>query len=142
MAGLMILNFGHPLTREQRQSIRELTGQRISKVIDIACQFDPQRPFVEQVERMMDQVGLSAEDWQSLPILVNPPSFAPISCILMAYIHGFAGHFPSILRLRPVAGVAAQFEVAEIINLQEVRDRARGWRRGKEVTSDGECCEK
>jgi hypothetical protein len=127
----MILNFGHPLTREQRQSIRELTGQRISKVIDIGCQFDPQQPFTEQVERLMEQMELSAEDWQTLSILVNPPSFAPISCLLMAFIHGFAGHFPAILRLRPTPGVASQFEVAEIINLQEVRDRARGWRQVK-----------
>jgi hypothetical protein len=34
-----------------------------------------------------------------------------------------------VLRLRPVAdAVPPQFEVAEIINLQAVRDRARGRR--------------
>jgi hypothetical protein len=39
------------------------------------------------------------------------------------------GYFPPVLRLRPVAGsVPPQFEVAEILNLQAVRDRARGSR--------------
>lgn len=132
MPGLLILNFGHPLTREQRQTVRQLTGQRISKVMDLGCQFDPQQPFAEQLERVMEQLDLSAEDWQTLPILVNPPSFAPISCLLMAYIHGLAGHFPAILRLRATPGVASQFEVAEIINLQEVRDRTRERRSRKE----------
>jgi hypothetical protein len=36
------------------------------------------------------------------------------------------GYFPSVLRLRPVPDSnPPQFEVAEIINLQAVRDRAR-----------------
>jgi hypothetical protein len=39
------------------------------------------------------------------------------------------GYFPATLRLRPVAETTPpQFEVAEIINLQAVRDRARQMR--------------
>lgn len=125
MPGLWILNFSHPLTPEQKKTIRTLTGQRISKVLDLKCQFDPQQPFAEQMRRLLDQLNLDYERWQSLSILINPPSFAPIACLLMAELHGRTGHFPAILRLRPTNDVPPQFEVAEIINLQKIRDEAR-----------------
>jgi len=35
------------------------------------------------------------------------------------------GHFPAIIRLRPVGGAAQEYEVAEVINLQAVCDAAR-----------------
>ncbi|MBC7335619.1 MAG: hypothetical protein H5U01_05025 [Clostridia bacterium] len=44
------------------------------------------------------------------------------------------GHFPAIMRLRPTSDVPPQFEVAEIINLQQVRDQARE-RRMREAAS-------
>jgi len=45
---------------------------------------------------------------------------------LLAEVHGRTGYFPTIIRLRPVAGVTPpQFEVAELLNLQAVRDAAR-----------------
>jgi hypothetical protein len=40
------------------------------------------------------------------------------------------GYFPTIIRLRPVANATPpRFEVAELINLQAVRDRAREQRK-------------
>jgi len=134
MPGLWILNFSHPLTPEQKKQIRALTGQRISKVIDLKCQFDPQQPFVDQMRALLDQLELTYEQWQTLPIVVNPPSFAPIACLFLAELHGRVGHFPAIMRLRPTSDVPPQFEVAEIINLQQVRDQARE-RRMKEAAS-------
>jgi hypothetical protein len=36
------------------------------------------------------------------------------------------GYFPTVIRMRPVAGsTPLRFEVAEIVNLQVVRDAAR-----------------
>jgi hypothetical protein len=44
----------------------------------------------------------------------------------LAELHGRMGYFPPILRLRPVEGaIPPRFEVAEIINLQALRDAAR-----------------
>jgi len=125
MPGLWILNFGHPLTSDQKKQIRAMTGQRISKVLEVKCQLDPQRPFFEQTQELLSQVPLTPDQWQTLSILVNPPSFAPIACIVLAELHGRIGHFPPILRLRPTADVPPTFEVAEIINLQNLRDRSR-----------------
>ena len=39
------------------------------------------------------------------------------------------GYFPAVLRLRPVPGNAPpQFELAEVLNLQAMRDAARARR--------------
>ena len=44
----------------------------------------------------------------------------------MAELQGRRGDFPACLRLRPVAGaVPPRFEVAEILNLNEIRNEAR-----------------
>jgi hypothetical protein len=57
---------------------------------------------------------------------VNPPGLAPATAALLAELHGRMGYFPSILRLRPVSGTTpTRYEVAEIINLQALRDAAR-----------------
>jgi len=45
---------------------------------------------------------------------------------LLAYLHGLMGYFPAVIRLRPVEGsTPPQYEVAEVINLQAVREEAR-----------------
>ena len=70
--------------------------------------------------------GLSPTDWQTLPLLVNPPSLNFIAVVLLAEIHGRCGYFPTVLRMRPVPGsTPPRYEVAELVNLQDVRDVAR-----------------
>jgi len=77
----------------------------------------------------VDGAGLTAEEWQTLPLLVNPPSLSVIAGLVLAEIHGRAGYFPAVVRLRPVAGaVPPRFEVAEILNLHEARNIARAER--------------
>jgi len=79
-----------------------------------------------QIRELVDRVGLGPEGWQTTPLLINPPGYAPAAVVLLAELHGRMGHFPAVLRLRPVEGsVPTRYEVAEIVNLQEVRDRAR-----------------
>mgnify|MGYP001335350054 CR=1 FL=1 len=46
--------------------------------------------------------------------------------VLLANLHGRMGYFPPILRMRPVEGaIPPRFELAEVINLQALRDAAR-----------------
>jgi hypothetical protein len=88
--------------------------------------FDHQDPLVEQVEALVDRVGLSAEAWQTEPLVVNPPGYAPATAILLADLHGRMGHFPAMLRLSPLPdSTPTRYQVAEVVNLQQVRDRAR-----------------
>jgi hypothetical protein len=123
---MLLLNFGHPLTEAQLARIRELAGQDIERVVVVPTQFDHAQAFDEQIRELLATVPLSLEQWQTTPLLINPPSLAPITAVLLAEIHGRSGYFPTIVRLRPMAGsVPPQFEVAELLNLQAVRDAAR-----------------
>jgi hypothetical protein len=126
---MFIINFAHPLTEPQLAAIAERAGRAIERVLVVASHFDHAGPFAAQVRTLVDGVGLSPAEWQALPLLINPPSFAPITAVLLAEIHGRAGYFPPVLRLQPVAGsVPTRFEVAEVIDLQAVRDDARARR--------------
>lgn len=126
MSGVTVVNFGHPLTEEQRAQIGERTGGAVARVIDAPAQFDGEAPFAPQVDALLASVGLTAEEWQTLPLVVNPPSFAPIVALLLARLHGVVGHFPTIVRLAPVPGaLPPRFAVAELVDLQAERDHAR-----------------
>jgi len=58
-------------------------------------------------------------------LLINPPGYAPVAFVLLAELHGRIGHFPSLMRLRPKSGPVTTYEVAELLNLQAVRDASR-----------------
>jgi len=123
---MIILNFSHPLTQEHLTQIESITGQKVERVIAIKTQFDNARPFAEQVRELVDSVGFSPEEWQTLPTVIHPPALNFIAVTLLAYLHGLMGYFPAVIRLRPVEGsMPPRYEVAEVINLQEVRNGAR-----------------
>ena len=123
---MLLLNFSHPLTAGQLNTIRELTGRRPERVVEVKTDFDHARPFAEQTRRLVESVCLSPGEWQTELLVVNLPSFSAIAALLLAELHGRMGYFPPIIRLRPVAGATPpRFEVAEILNLQAVRDEVR-----------------
>ena len=123
---MLVINFSHPLTDAQLARIGELAGQNVERVIPVPTQLDHSRAFAEQVRELLEAVGLSATEWQTTPLLVNLPSFAMIAAVLLAELHGRTGYFPTVVRLRPIAGsTPPQFEVAELVNLQLIRDEAR-----------------
>jgi len=127
---MIVINFSHPLTEEQLAQIEALSGQKVERVIEVPTQLDHEAPFAPQVTELVEKVGLSPREWQTLPILINPPSLNAIAVTLLAELHGRMGYFPTIIRLRPVPNaIPPRFEVAELINLQAVRDRARGQRK-------------
>lgn len=123
---MILINFSHPFTPAHLARIEELVGEKIERVIEKAPQFDHCFPFAEQTRMLVDSLGLSPVEWQTASIVVNPPSFGIIVATLLADLHGRMGYFPAVVRLRPEeATVPVRFEVAEVINLQAVRDRAR-----------------
>lgn len=126
---MILLNFSHPLTDAHLHTIVEQTGREVERVIEVKAQFDPDRSFVEQARDLTALAGLTAQEWQALPLMVNLPSLNVIAALLLAELHGRCGYFPAVLRLRPVPNsTPPQFEVAEILNLQTVRDSARQMR--------------
>lgn len=123
---MMVLNFAHPLTEEHKAQIEALTGEAVEWVIAVPVHLDNRQPFVPQLQALMARIPLTPEAWQTARILVNPPSLNFITALLLAELHGRMGYFPPILRLRPVPGaVPPRYEVAKILNLQEVWEQAR-----------------
>jgi hypothetical protein len=122
---MLILNFSHPITAEQRVQIEALAEMPISEIRTIPVQIEQAEPLSSQIAALVDAVGLSPEEWQTMPLLINPPGYAPAAFVLLAELHGRIGHFPTLLRLRPKQGPVTAFEVAELLNLQTVREMAR-----------------
>jgi hypothetical protein len=124
--GIVVVNFAHPLTAPQRAQVEALVGQHLARVLDAPAHVDVDRELEPQVTALVDQVPLSSEEWQTAPLVVNPPGLSLLSAVLMAELHGRMGYFPTLLRLRPAGGaLPPRYEVAEVLDLQAVRDRAR-----------------
>src|SRR5438067_639275 len=122
---MLILNFTHPFTHEQRAQIESLANSSIVEVRDIRVQINQEEPLEPQIVSIVDIIGLSSDEWQTLPLLINPPGYAPAAFVLLAELHGRIGHFPSLIRLRPKPGPVTSYEVAELLNLQTIREAAR-----------------
>lgn len=123
---MIILNFSHPLTEIQLEKTAQLTSQLVEKVINLAVQFDHSQPFIPQLQELVASIPLDASAWQNQQILVNPPALNFITAALLAELHGRMGYFPPILRLRPLEdSLPPRYEVAEVLNLQALRDAAR-----------------
>ena len=123
---MILLNFSHPLTPAQADLIAALTGQPIADLRDLPTQFDEQQPFAPQLAALMAAIDLTPAQWQGEPILVVLPSLNFIAAALLAELHGRMGYFPPVVRTRPVAGsVPRRYEVAEILDLQTLREEAR-----------------
>ncbi len=123
---MLILNFTHPLTSQQRAQIEALAHTPIEEVRTIPVQIEQAEPLEPQITAIVDAVGLSSEEWQTRLLLINPPGYAPAAFVLLAEMHGRTGHFPALIRLRPVPdSTPTIYEVVELINLQTIRERAR-----------------
>lgn len=123
---MLILNFTHPLTEEQERRIEAMAGRKIGRTIAVMPQFEEAERFAAQTEALLEGADLSPEEWQTTPMIVNLPGFAPAAALLLAGLHGRMGYFPTIVRLRPVKDVLPRvFEVAELIDLQGARETSR-----------------
>ncbi len=123
---MILLNFSHPLTAAHLEQIEALTGKKIERVIEVKTQFDYDQPFAAQVKALVDSINFTPDEWQTAHLLINPPSLHHIAVTVLAELHGRMGYFPAILRLKPIPNsTPPQFEVAEVINLQVVREEAR-----------------
>jgi hypothetical protein len=123
---MIVVNFSHPLTPVQQTAIEALTQEKAARLIEVKTHFNESLPYTEQARALVESVGLTAAEWQQERLLVNPPSLSVIAALVLAELHGRMGYFPSIIRLRPMPGsMPPQFEVAEILNLHAVRERAR-----------------
>ena len=122
---MLILNFTHPLTNEHVTQIETLAHTTIDDIQTIPVQINQNKPLEPQIRALVAAVPLTSEEWQTQSLLINPPGYAPAAFVLLAELHGRMGHFPTFIRLRPKAGPMTSFEVAELLNLQTIRETAR-----------------
>jgi len=126
---MVVVNFSHPLGPHQREQLELRCGQPVDRVIDVKVQFHHEEPFGPQAVAAVDSAGLTGTEWQTVPLVVVPPALAPIACACLAELHGRIGHFPPVVRLRPRADATPPvFDVAEVVNLQHLREAARNRR--------------
>lgn len=126
---VILLNFSHPLTDEQLAQVEALVGKSVSRVVEIPTKLDPGADFGPQIAALADSLGFTPQEWQTLPIIIVPPALNFAAVLLLAELHGRMGYFPPCVRLRPVEGaMPPRYEVAEILDLQGQRDRARARR--------------
>ncbi len=123
---MLILNYAHPLTEEQINQIETLINTKITEIKQIKVHLNQAEPLLPQMTALADEAGLTNEEWSGRALLVNPPSLNFAAVALLAELHGRMGYFPACLRLRPMEGsMPPRFEVAEVLNLQDVRNAAR-----------------
>lgn len=124
----LVLNYTHPFSDEQHAELTALLGSPPT-VRDLAMHIDRARPLADIAVALADAAALTAQQWQTQPIILNPPALAPVAVALLAEIHGRAGYFVPIVSVRPVAGaLPPRFEIAEIADLHAIRDAARSTR--------------
>jgi hypothetical protein len=123
---MIIVNFSHPLSDAQKAQIERMQPHAIDRVIDVPANFDNNHSFVAQANDLARAVPLSAEEWQTERILLLLPEQSAIAALLLAVLHAYRGDSPTIIRRRREPGDGATlYEIAEIINLQSVRESAR-----------------
>ncbi len=122
---MIIINFSHPITDEQRGKIENAFWGEEGKLIQVPVQFDESKSFIEQAFELVESVGLSPKEWQEEPIVIIPPSLSSIACVVLAILQGTMGYLPPIVRMSRVPdSMPPRFEAAEIIGLQSVSNEA------------------
>ncbi len=124
----LALNFsGHPVPQGQQQAIKTRMGWPKLEVIDVAMgTVAEDESFLKNALRKVDGIDLLPNEWQTTPLVVIPSGYSPLWSALLAEIHGRLGHFPDVVRLRRTPqGERETFEVAEILDLRDIRHLAR-----------------
>ncbi len=121
---MYIVNFGHPITDEQREQLEATVGLQTTETKNVKVQVDMDQPLAPQIAALVDTIGFTAEEWQNKSIVVNLPGLSTAAAVLIAELHGRMGYFPPVVRLKQ-EGTPPRFVVAEVINLANVRNAAR-----------------
>jgi len=118
---MILFKLSYPPTDDQIHHFQGLFCQFIAQLVKVHSQFDTWQPLVVRLEALVNLVGLSRTQWQTLQILINLRPLNFIVITLLAEFNSRCGYFSVNLRRRPKHTViSSQFEIAEIINLQEV----------------------
>ena len=123
---MIVVNFSHPLTDQQKATIENLSGQGIADEMTVAVHVNDDESFQDQIQGLFDTIPLTATQWQTESLLIVLPGYSPVAAVIIAEFHGRTGYFPTCIRIRPVHGSdPPAFEVAELLPLNQIRSAAR-----------------
>jgi len=123
---VIVINFsGHPLTTIQQKQLRDRFGFHIEELIELPVHFDTQEDLKPQVKKWIEEVGLAPEEWSEENIILILSGLAPVAAAILATIHGLRGGFPRIMVIYQAPNDRTQYEVAQVVDLQALRDMGR-----------------
>ena len=122
----ILVNFARPMDSAQIKQLEHLLGAEIDETINVPGRLQDHEPYLPQVRAMINAVGLTPEEWQCLPLVVNIHPFAPAATAVLAWLHGLRGFFPDVVRVAR-SEQSGSFEVVEVLTLQSVRNEIRDW---------------
>jgi len=123
MSSSIVINLStRPLNELQINQIERKTY--IEELIEIPVRFETDTDLDVQVKALVEQFGLTPEEWQQKSVIIHLPGLSAASAVLLANLHGMMGHFPKVLWLRPTAEDASIYEVGQVLRLQDLRDTA------------------
>ena len=140
---MIILNFSHPLTDNQKEQIRKKLSVSIkewheSKILRINCYINIDRPLSEQINNILDNIPENV--WHK-HILFIPPPIAHSAILITISIRERCGYYPQSIRIkRERKSLPPRYVIAEVINLNDFREQSRAKRQKSQVitTSLGE----
>lgn len=130
---MIVFNFSHKLTEKSEQQLVDLINIYTETenppqlaVYPLEKQYDEELPFAKIAKEAVDDLSKHVPGWEQMPFLIVPPSLNFAAVAILAEIHGRVGYFPSVVRTRKIEGtISPEYEVVEILYLQEIRDQAR-----------------
>lgn len=127
---MLLLNFAHPITDEQQAQITRLLDldviQERLQIVNTRSHLNINQPFAEQMIALLDTLGITSEEWQSIRLLINYPALSSSAILMLAELHGRCGYFPPAIRLKQEDGVVPpRYVLAEALDLQGQRQKAR-----------------
>ncbi len=122
---LTVLAFGHPLTEADLVEVARLAGVPVGRVAQLPVHLEASAPLAVQVREIVEGSGLTGVEWQTTPLVVDLPGFAPAAALVLAELHGRMGGFPTVMRRARTDGLVSGYQVVELVDLQQVREGAR-----------------
>jgi len=123
MTGVLLNFSGHPLCQEAASILEK----RFEKIVNSKpIEFDFAADVEAQLTRVIHDIPYKLDG--SRPITVIPPGQATLAILLVSYLHGIVGHFPSLCYLEARPDGLYLPKVEYVLSVQSVRSAGRKWR--------------